>query len=54
MSKSLAKRIGGDLVLEETTKKGSRFSLILPIKYPHPEDLKKHEEHELKEFIKGF
>lgn len=54
VSKSLAKRIGGDLVLEETTKKGSRFSLILPIKYPHPEDLKKHEEHELKEFIKGF
>ena len=54
VSKSLAKRIGGDLILESTTKKGSRFSLILPVKYPHPEDLKKHEDRELKEFIKGF
>lgn len=54
ISKSLAKRIGGDLILESTAQKGSRFSLILPVKYPHPEDLKKHEDRELKEFIKGF
>jgi len=54
ISKSLARRIGGDLVYSETTKGGSKFSLILPRKYPFPEDLKMRETSELKEFIKGF
>jgi len=54
VAKSLAKRIGGDLVYAETTKKGSKFSLILPKKYPFPEDLRMRESQEMKEFIKGF
>ncbi len=54
LSKSLARRIGGDLVLEATSKKGSRFNLILPIKYSNIEDLKKNQVNKLKEFIEGF
>ena len=54
LSKSLARRIGGDLVLEATSKMGSRFNLILPIKYSNLEDIKKNQGHKLKEFIEGF
>ena len=54
VSKSMAKRIGGDLVLETTSKKGSKFTLILPVKYPILDDLKKHKDIKLKEFIEGF
>jgi len=54
VSKSLAKRIGGDLELVTTSKKGTKFSLILPVAYPNAEDLKKHKDIKLKEFIEGF
>lgn len=54
ISKTLAKRLGGNLILEQTSKKGSKFTLRLPIKYPYGSDLKKKENRELKEFIKGF
>lgn len=54
LSRSLAKRIGGDLVLDETYNKGSKFSLVLPIKYPFPEDMKILKDKKLKEFIEGF
>lgn len=54
VSKSLAKRIGGDLILESSSNKGSKFNLVLPVKYPNADDLKIREDSQLKEFIKGF
>lgn len=54
LSKSLARRIGGDLILEDTNDNGSVFSLRLPIKYPFPEDIKVLKDKKLKEFIEGF
>lgn len=54
LSKSLAKRIGGDLVLEDTNENGSVFSLTLPVKYPFSEDMIVLKDKKLKEFIEGF
>lgn len=54
VSKSMARRIGGDLILETTSKKGSKFSLMLPLKYPNLDDLTKYKDVKLKEFIEGF
>lgn len=54
VSKAMSRRIGGDLVLEETSRKGSKFTLILPVRYPNADDLKKRRDKKLKEFIEGF
>lgn len=54
LSKSLAKRIGGDLELESTGNNGSVFSLSLPVDYPFQEDMKALKDKKLKEFIEGF
>ena len=54
LSKSLAKRIGGDLILENAQGNGSKFSLILPIKYPFDSDISIVKDKKLKEFIEGF
>lgn len=54
ISRSLARRIGGDLTLENTSDNGSVFSLTLPIKYPFLEDMEVLKDKKLKEFIEGF
>lgn len=54
LSRSLAKRIGGNLELESTCDSGSVFSLTLPTKYPYAEDIKVLKDKKLKEFIEGF